>query len=529
MTASKPTVDHSLYLVTGRELLPSEKDYYESLEESLQGGVTLVQIREKTTETAEFLEIARRSKEICHKYKVPILINDRLDIALAMGADGVHIGQTDMPIAVARRLLPANTIIGVTCNTPEHVRQAVKDGADYVGIGPAWTTQTKKNLCAIVGVRGLGNMMKELDGTQVKAVAIGGIKSTNALHCLHGSVSETGHALDGLAVVSDIVASLEPKAAAGRLASIIRAFKQASPSTFSFPDALYTPEKVKERVASLIPAVRKHSPLVQQITNTVVMTQSANATLALGASPIMATAAEEMEDLSQAIGGLLINFGTIQNLDGMLAAGRWANVNRKPVVFDPVGVGATRYRQTSADVLLNTWQTTVIKGNAGELAAIAKSTEVRSKGVDSVGQGFEDPVNFVAQLARKERCIIVLTGVQDYVSDGNVVIRCSNGHRLLGEITGSGCMVGTSVATFCATARLEAAMGDDGLLVRGDMLVAATAGVLALTVASEYAAARQDVLGSGTFLPALIDELGALTAEKILKSANVEVLSPRLA
>lgn len=199
-----------------------------------------------------------------------------------MGADGVHIGQTDMPIAVARRLLPANTIIGVTCNTPEHVRQAVKDGADYVGIGPAWTTQTKKNLCAIVGVRGLGNMMKELDGTQVKAVAIGecssrslacrlddrtpgGIKSTNALHCLHGSVSETGHALDGLAVVSDIVASLEPKAAAGRLASIIRAFKQASPSTFSFPDALYTPEKVKERVASLIPAVRKHSPLVQQV------------------------------------------------------------------------------------------------------------------------------------------------------------------------------------------------------------------------------------------------------------------------
>ncbi|TFY68790.1 hypothetical protein EVJ58_g794 [Rhodofomes roseus] len=483
MAPSKPIVDYSLYLVTGRELLPAGK----------------------------FLEIARRSKEICRKYNVPILINDRIDIALAMGADGVHIGQTDMPIA------------------------AVKDGADYVGVGPAWTTQTKKNLNAIVGVRGLGDMLRKLDGTEVKAVAIGGIKSTNALHCLHGSVSVTGHALDGLAIVSDIVGSPEPKLAAGKLASVVRAFKAHSPSSFSLPGAQYAPESIKAQVGSLVSAVRKHSPLVHQITNTVVTNQSANATLALGASPIMASSAKEMEDLSKVTGGLLVNFGTIQDLDGMLAAGRFANVNRRPIVFDPVGVGATRYRQTSADTLLNTWQATVIKGNAGELSAIAKSTEVQSKGVDSIGQGFADPVTFVAQLARKERCIIVLTGVQDYVSDGYTVVRCSNGHKLLGDITGSGCMVGTSVATFCAAESLEAATGGnpsvahDGLLVKGDMLVAAVAGVLALTVASEFAAAREDVFGSGTFLPALIDELGALTPEKLSKAANVEVFRPELA
>ena len=127
----------------------------------------------QTQRCLQFLEVARRSKEICRRYNVPILINDRLDIALAMDADGVHIGQTDMPIAEARKLLPADAIIGMTYNTPEHVRQAVKDGADYVGIGPAWTTQTKKDLSTIVGVRGLGYMLKELDGTQVKAVAIG--------------------------------------------------------------------------------------------------------------------------------------------------------------------------------------------------------------------------------------------------------------------------------------------------------------------------------------------------------------------
>ena len=91
------------------------------------------------------------------------------------------------------------------------------------------------------------------------------MKSTNALHCLHGSVSVTGHALDGLAVVSDIVASPKPKAAAGRLASIVRAFKSASPSIFSVPGAQYTPEEIKEQVASLISAVRRHSPLVQQV------------------------------------------------------------------------------------------------------------------------------------------------------------------------------------------------------------------------------------------------------------------------
>jgi len=195
-----------------------------------------------------------------------------------------------------------------------------------------------------------------------------------------------------------------------------------------------------------------------------------------------------------------------------------------------VGVGATRYRRTSADVLLNTWQATVIKGNAGELAALAKSNEVQSRGVDSVGQGFSDPATFVRNLARKERCVVVLTGATDWVSDGNTVVRLSNGHPYLADITGSGCMVGTCVAIFCAATSMEksttrtADAPEDGLLVRGDMFAAAIGGVLALTVASEYAGKRKDVKGSGTFLPALIDELGKLTFEKIMEAAKVEVM-----
>jgi thiamine-phosphate diphosphorylase / hydroxyethylthiazole kinase len=102
-----------------------------------------------------------------------VLINDRVDIALAMDADGVHIGQTDMPVPIARSLLPPGSIIGKTCHTPEHVREAVEEGADYVGIGPVWPTETKKVKHAVTGPSGLGEMLQALDGTDVKAVAIG--------------------------------------------------------------------------------------------------------------------------------------------------------------------------------------------------------------------------------------------------------------------------------------------------------------------------------------------------------------------
>ena len=104
---------------------------------------------------------------------MPVIIDDRVDIALAMGADGVHLGQTDMPVPIARALLPPGAIIGKTCNTPEHVRVAVAEGADYVGLGPVWGTLTKKVSSPVVGPKGIGEMLEVLDGTDVKAVAIG--------------------------------------------------------------------------------------------------------------------------------------------------------------------------------------------------------------------------------------------------------------------------------------------------------------------------------------------------------------------
>jgi len=268
-------------------------------------------------------------------------------------------------------------------------------------------------------------------------------------------------------------------------------------------------------------------PLIHQITNTVVATQSANVTIALGASPIMATAPEEMEDLSRVIGALLINFGTVAGGGAaMRLAGRAANMNKKPVVFDPVGVGATNFRKTIASDLLNSWQATIIKGNAAEIGSLAGSAEVASRGVDSASTAFADPAKLVRDLARRERCIVVMTGRTDYISDGRITMALSNGHSLLGHITGSGCIVGTSVAIFAAAASLSAETFsiDEGRLTKGNQLVAAVAGVLAITVASEIAAARPDVKGPGTFLPALIDELFNLTPDLINSRAMVEVV-----
>ncbi|KAG6828811.1 hypothetical protein H0H92_006693 [Tricholoma furcatifolium] len=510
--ATMSDIDYSVYLVTGREALPPGKDYYESLEESLQGGVTVVQIREKNTDTGEFIEVAKKSKEICDRYNVPLIINDRVDVAVAVKARGVHLGQTDMSVAQARQLLHEGAVIGVSCNNAEHVRTAIRDRVDSIGIGAVWGTQSKKLTSPLVGVRGVGALLEILDGTNIKAVAIGGIKSKNVVRLLHGSVSKTGHALDGVAVISEIVAAANPRQPAEFLNNTMKAFK-AHLSSHS-PERSLRPsleETLVRQVAQLMTVVREVNPLVHQITNNVVATQSANITLGLGGSPIMASEPQEMEDLSRISSALLINIGY------------FANEHRKPVVFDPVGIGASAFRKQTVKDLLDVFQASVIKGNAGELAALADSQEVLTKGVDSVGPGFKDPVTFVREMAKKERCVIALTGKVDYISDGNIVIALKNGHEMLGQITGSGCIVGSSIATYCGALYSRNPTQGTPTLVRGDTLLGAVAGILVLTVAAELAVERDSVRGPGTFLPGLIDELWSLEPSQVEARAKIEV------
>ncbi len=189
----KVNVDYSLYLVTDRKLL-GERNLLQSIELAIQGGVTLVQLREKSISTREFLELAIRVKEITSHYRIPLIINDRLDIALAVDADGLHVGQDDLPMIKARDLFP-NKIIGVSASTLTEAILAQQQGADYLGVGAIFSTTTKTDASA-VSLEQLELIKKSVT---IPVVAIGGINENNLKR-----VMATG--IDGVSVVSAILA-----------------------------------------------------------------------------------------------------------------------------------------------------------------------------------------------------------------------------------------------------------------------------------------------------------------------------------
>lgn len=186
-------VDYSLYLVTDRNALGG-RDLAQSVEQAIQGGVTLVQLREKSVSTREFLELSLRVKEITTHYHIPLIINDRLDIALAVDADGLHIGQDDLPMIKARELLP-NKIIGVSVSTLAEALLAQQQGADYVGVGAVFSTPTKTD-AAEVSLDQLELIKKSVT---IPVVAIGGINESNLRQVM-------AKGIDGVAVVSAILA-----------------------------------------------------------------------------------------------------------------------------------------------------------------------------------------------------------------------------------------------------------------------------------------------------------------------------------
>ncbi|MCB8817895.1 thiamine phosphate synthase [Desulfosporosinus shakirovi] len=190
---SKVKIDYSLYLVTDRKLL-GERDLAQSIELAIQGGVSLVQLREKSISTKDFLNLALRVKEITSKYEIPLIINDRLDIALAVDAEGLHVGQDDLPMLKARELLGPDKIIGVSVRTLEEALLAQQQGADYLGVGAVFRTSTKSD-AKEVSLEQLEYIKKSVS---IPVVAIGGINYGNIQQ-----VKATG--IDGISVVSAIL------------------------------------------------------------------------------------------------------------------------------------------------------------------------------------------------------------------------------------------------------------------------------------------------------------------------------------
>ena len=190
----KPAIDYSIYLVTDEACLHG-RPLLECVKEALAAGVTLVQYRAKAADGGVLYAEACRLKELCDKYNVPLIINDRLDIALAVGAAGVHLGQDDLPCAVARRLLGEDFIIGVSAHNPAEAVQAVSEGADYLGCGAVFGTATKHDVAKL----GLENLRAIRKAVAVPMVGIGGITADN-----YAEVLATG--ADGAAIVSGILA-----------------------------------------------------------------------------------------------------------------------------------------------------------------------------------------------------------------------------------------------------------------------------------------------------------------------------------
>ena len=255
--------------------------------------------------------------------------------------------------------------------------------------------------------------------------------------------------------------------------------------------------------AALLARVREARPLVHHITNTVTQNDVANATLALGAAPVMAQAPEEVEAMVAQARALVLNIGTptVAVVDAMLRAARRANAEHIPVVLDPVGAGATPFRTAQVERLLAEIRVACIRGNAGEIAALAgRPGAVR--GVDAAaGAGTDEEAltHLAPALASRWHCAAAATAEVDVLSDGARLVRLAHGHPWLRQITGSGCMATACIGVFAA--------------VDGDALAAAVAGLACFEIAAERAA--KTASGPGSFRVALFDALAAMDPRTI--------------
>jgi hydroxyethylthiazole kinase len=253
-------------------------------------------------------------------------------------------------------------------------------------------------------------------------------------------------------------------------------------------------------------AIRERRPLVHQITNYVVMNETANATLALGALPVMAHAPQEVEEMVGLAGALVLNIGTLSEhwIEAMVTAGRAARANGTPVVLDPVGAGATRYRTDTARRILDEVEVTVLRGNAGEVATLV-GVEAEVRGVESMAAA-GDPAELAREAARTIGVVASVTGPVDHVSDGVRVLSIANGHALLGRVSGTGCMSSALTGCFLAV-RPEAP------------LEAAAEALAAFGVAAEVAS--REAKGPGTFHAALYDALSGLDPAGLNELARI--------
>jgi hydroxyethylthiazole kinase len=270
---------------------------------------------------------------------------------------------------------------------------------------------------------------------------------------------------------------------------------------------MLTKEEFNEKTIEILREIRKMKPLVHHITNFVVMNSTANVTLAIGASPIMAQAHEEMEAMAAFAGALNLNIGTLEPywIDSMLLAGKGAGKRGVPIILDPVGSGATQFRTDTAKKILAEVPVTVVRGNASEVMSLfPDKVQVNIRGVDSL-EKVEDVRDGAYRMAGILHKVIAVTGEVDFVTDGIESIEVHNGHPMFGLVTGTGCAATTAISCFCA--------------VESDPLTAAACALGYYGLAGEEAA--RVAHGPGSFQVALYDALYNLQEETMLRDLRI--------
>jgi hydroxyethylthiazole kinase len=264
---------------------------------------------------------------------------------------------------------------------------------------------------------------------------------------------------------------------------------------------------LNDKAAKNLTAMREQKPLIHNITNYVVMNYSANALLAMGASPVMAHAQNEVEDMVTFAGALVLNIGTLTDdwVRSMIKAGKKASERQTPVILDPVGSGATPLRTDSAKKIIDQTRISVIRGNASEILSLRHS-ESKTKGVDSI-HSVEEAAKTATILAQELDTTLAITGPVDLITDGSRVMRVANGHPLMAYVTGTGCTATVTIGAFLA-------VDDDP--------VSATATALAyFGLAGEVAG--QNASAPGNFMIQMIDALYTITPQDLKKGCKIEV------
>lgn len=495
-------------------MIPPNSTFLEQVSQALDNGVTLVQLREKSLLTLEFIERAKQTLQLCRSKGVPLIINDRVDVALAVDADGVHVGQDDMPAKLVRQLLGPDKIVGLSCGIPLEMEKAIEEGVvDYVGFGAIFPTKTKKDIKldrfgqGPIGIRRLLRTLEKHNLTsekKIKCVAIGGINQSNAAKVLYQLNTPT-QKVDGLAVVSCIMAAPDASKATRSLLDVIKAPAPWTKSLTVNDEAAPLQSKIK--------TVTSRSPLVHHITNGVVKNFNANVTLAIGASPIMSEFSDEYEEFASAIENicLVVNIGTPspEMMKLFKHAIQTYNKYGRMILLDPVACGATQARLNVVRDLLNCGQVNVIKGNIGEISGILKltstynpsdSNQVLMKGVDSIAElSEEDIISAGRQVSKDFKVVVVISGPVNYVVDGDKFKKIPGGHPLMGTVTGTGCSLGSTIGSFIGAKA-------DGLNEDKFDIYEAVIGAVELYNKSGKEAA-EEAKSSGTFMVKFIDRL----------------------